>query len=436
MSIGNYILLQIILLLLHGLLTMSRVSMEGINPAKLKQKADDGDKKAIKIQKLVDNELKYTSAMRFLRLFIGFVGVAVGIANYAQPLANVIFPNGKTSLALCLSVFLITLILTVLYMLFGYTVPKRIGVKNAEALSEKLCGLNLFLSAVFVPVTAIVNGCSNVIVRIFGIDPKNNDEAVSEEDIVKMLDAGAEDGTLDADDIEYIKNVFQLEKLTAADVMTPRSAMELIDSRATDEEILKIIDESGYSRIPVYTDTVDNITGILFVRDYLLKRTQEDFKISQAINTATFVPETVHLDSLFKDMQMDHNHIVIVVDEYGGTAGLVTMEDILEELVGEIWDEQDEEIENFVKTEENCYKVLTSTQIDEFFEFFELPEDEEIESTTVNGWVTEHSGNIPQEGFSFEYKNLVVTVTKADDIRTDEVKVEVIPDQEETEDEE
>ncbi len=433
MSIQNYIIIQIILILLNGLLTMSRVSMEGINPAKLKQKADDGDKKAEKVQKLMDNELKFTSAMRFSRLFIGFIGVAMGIANFAQPFANAMSENSKA--AMCLSVFIITFVLTVLYMLLGYTVPKRIGVKHAETLSEKLCGMNLFLSALFVPITVVVNGCSNVIVRIFGIDPKNNDEAVSEEDIVKMLDAGAEDGTLDADDIEYIKNVFQLEKLTAADVMTPRSAMELIDSSASDEEILKIIDESGYSRIPVYTDTVDNITGILFARDYLFKRTQENFKTAQAINAATFVPETVHLDSLFKDMQMDHNHMVIVVDEYGGTAGLVTMEDILEELVGEIWDEQDEEIENFVKLDENTYKVLSSTSIDEFFEFFELAEDEEIESTTVNGWVTEHSGNIPQEGFSFEYKNLVVTVIKADDIRTEEVKVQVVPDTDDEEEE-
>jgi CBS domain containing-hemolysin-like protein len=201
----------------------------------------------------------------------------------------------------------------------------------------------------------------------------------------------------------------------------------LLADTATHDEIIALIVSSGYSRIPVYTDTVDNITGILYSRDYLLKHSEPDFKLQDAIFQPTFVPETVHLDSLFKEMQMDHNHIVIVVDEYGGTAGLVTMEDILEEIVGEIWDEQDEEIENFQKLHADEFKVLSTVAIDEFFEFFELDEDEEIESTTVNGWVTEVCGIIPEVGHVFEYEHLTITVTEADELRTQEITVKVNP---------
>lgn len=420
--IFNYALL----LALTSAATAARASVEEINLNKVKLKADDGDAKAAKLQNMAENAQKYSSSGRELALLCTSAATAMGIRHFAIPFAGAMFPlNAESWLSVTVSSVIITVITVFVFALLGFAVPERVVAARGEKSAEVFCGFNIFFSGVLRPFTACVKALENLVVRLFGIDPKADSDSVSQEDIVNMLDAGAEDGTIDADDIEYIKNVFQLEKLTAADVMTPRSAMELIPSDASDKDVLEIIDESGYSRIPVYTDNVDNITGILFVRDYLFKRTNEDFKMSQAVFEPTFVPETVHLDALFKDMQMDHNHMVIVVDEYGGTAGLVTMEDILEELVGEIWDEQDEEVENFVKTGENTYTVLSATPIDEFFEFFDLPEDEEIQSSTVNGWVTEHSGNIPEEGFSFDYKNLTVTVLKADDLHTEEISVTV-----------
>lgn len=426
MGLELIILLYVLLLVLTSVSTAARASIEEINLAKVKLKADDGDIKAAKLQRLADNAQKYSASGRSVALLCTAGAAAMGIRNFALPFAEAMFPsNAESWLSITVASVIITVATVFVFTVVGFAVPERIVAARGEKSAEVLCGFNGFFNCIMRPFTVCVKAFGNLTVRLFGIDPKADSDSVSQEDIVNMLDAGAEDGTIDADDIEYIKNVFQLEKLTAADVMTPRSAMELIPSNASDEEILEIIDESGYSRIPVYTDNVDNITGILFVRDYLFKRTNEDFKISQAVFEPTFVPETVHLDALFKDMQMDHNHIVIVVDEYGGTAGLVTMEDILEELVGEIWDEQDEEVENFVKTGENTYTVLSATPIDEFFEFFDLPEDEDIQSSTVNGWVTEHSGNIPEEGFSFDYKNLTVTVIKADDLHTEEISVTV-----------
>ena len=238
-----------------------------------------------------------------------------------------------------------------------------------------------------------------------------------------MLDAGADEGSLNQNDIEYIKNVFKLDGMTAEDVMTPRRALVLIPQEATDEEILEIIETEGYSRIPVYADTTDNIVGILHTRDFLLRHTREDFKLADAMFQPTFVPETAHLDVLFKDMQKEHNHIVIVVNEYGETAGIVTMEDILEEIVGEIWDERDEEIKEFVKLDDGSYRVLCTANIEDFFDFFDLEAAEEPEATTVNGWIIEQIGSIPEQGYKFDYQNLEITVTKADDLMAQEINV-------------
>ena len=187
--------------------------------------------------------------------------------------------------------------------------------------------------------------------------------------------------------------------MTAEDVMTPRRATVFLSIDADKEEILKTIETEGYSRIPVYAESKDKVIGVLFSRDYLLKHDRPDFKIEDVMFQPVFVPETMHLDALFKDMQKDHNHIVIVINEYGETAGIVTMEDILEEIVGEIWDEQDEAVEDIKKIGEHRYRVLCSANIEEFFEFFDIKPEEETESTTVNGWIIELVGNIPEKGY-------------------------------------
>ena len=209
--------------------------------------------------------------------------------------------------------------------------------------------------------------------------------------------------------------------------MTPRKSVVFIPSDATDEEIINTIAEEGYSRLPVYEEKKDNIVGILYARDYLLKRGTPGFTMEQVLFQPTFVPESAHLDALFADMQKAHNHIVVVVNEYGETAGIVTMEDILEEIVGDIWDERDEAIENFVQLSEDTYRVLCAASIEDFFEFFSLEPDEETESTTINGFIMELSGNIPEVGYVLEYKNLTISVTSADDLMTHEVQVKVHP---------
>lgn len=436
------LLLQIVLIALNAFFAATEIAVVSLNENKVKARAEDGDKKAKKMLKMIKNPTGFLSTIQVGITLAGFLGSAFAADNFSEPLTRWALKALELSEALApmvdsISVIVITLILSFFTLVFGELVPKRIAMKHAEKLADAVCGSILFLAGALKPVVWLLTVTTNGMLRLFKIDPNENEETVSEEDIVIMLDAGAEEGTLNKENIEYIKNVFELDHLTAGDIMTPRNAIELLSEDATDSEVIDLIVSSGYSRIPVYSETVDNITGILYARDYLLRHNEPEFKMSDAVFQPTFVPESVHLDALFKEMQMDHNHIVIVVDEYGGTAGLVTMEDILEEIVGEIWDEQDEEIESFQKVSTDEYKVLSNVAIDEFFDFFELDEDEEIESTTVNGWVMEKCESIPDEGHVFEYENLIITVLKADELKTLEILVKVNPKKsDEDEDEE
>ena len=329
------------------------------------------------------------------------------------------------------SVIVVTLILSYFTLVLGELVPKRIAMRHKEKLASKVCGIISGLTSVLKHLIWFLSASTNVVLRLFRIDPHEKEESVSEEDIVVMLDAGADEGTLKQDDIEYIKNVFKLERLSAADIMTQRSAVVTVSEDMSADELERVIKEEGYSRIPVYSENVDKIVGILHTRNYLLNRSNEGFELSSVLIDPYFVPETIHLDALLKDMQSEHRHMALVVNEYGQMSGIVTMEDIIEEIVGEIWDEQDEAVEPIVLVGEDEYRVESSMSIDDFFEYFSLEKSDEIESNTVNGWLSEVCGNIPEVGFAFEHENLAICVTEADEQMTHEISVKVMPVREE-----
>ena len=432
------LLLQLILILLNAFFAAAEIALLSVNEKKVRSLADEGDKKAKKLIKIIDDPTKFLSAIQVGITLAGFLGSAFAADNFADRLTGFIVSTFKVADAYVgtidtIAVILITLILSYFTLVLGELVPKRIAMKHKEKLANGVCGIISVLTTVLKPIIWFLTASTNLVLRLFGIDPHEKDEAVSEEDIVVMLDAGADEGTLDKDDIEYIKNVFKLERLSAADVMTQRNAVVAIPEDISEEELLAIIEEEGYSRIPVYSDSADKIVGVLHTRNYLLKRSAPDFKLQDVFLTPEFVPETIHLDALFKDMQSNRTHMVLVVNEYGQMSGIVTMEDIIEELLGEIWDEQDEAIESIVLIEENKYRVLSSVSIDEFFEYFSLESSDEIESNTVNGWLSEVCGNIPEVGFAFDYANLHIEVTVADEQMTHEISVEVVPQMDEDE---
>lgn len=428
------ILLQIILIALNAFFAATEIAVISLNEKKVRALAEDGNKKAVKMLKIIEEPTQFLSTIQIGITLAGFLGSAFAADNFAEVLSAAIskafnLSADNTKIINTVAVVLVTLILSYFTLIFGELVPKRIAMKHKEKLANSVCGIISFLAAVLKPIIWFLTISTNAVLRIVGIDPHEKEEPVSEEDIVLMLDAGADEGSLDHDDIEYIKNVFKLDKMTAEDVMTPRKSVISISYDASDKEILEIIEEESYSRIPVYEDNPDKIIGILHACDYLLKRNEKNFDLKSILHTPVFVPETVSLDVLFKDMQTDHNHLAVVVNEYGETSGIVTMEDILEEIVGEIWDERDEEIDEFKKIGDNTYKVLCTASLEDFREYFKLEDEEELDVSTVNGWITEITGIIPEVNYSFDYKNLTVTITKADQFMTHEIKVVVHPNE-------
>lgn len=428
------ILLQIILIALNAFFAATEIAVISLNEKKVRALAEDGNKKAVKMLKIIEEPTQFLSTIQIGITLAGFLGSAFAADNFAEVLSAAIskafnLSADNTKIINTVAVVLVTLILSYFTLIFGELVPKRIAMKHKEKLANSVCGIISFLAAVLKPIIWFLTISTNAVLRLVGIDPHEKEEPVSEEDIVLMLDAGADEGSLDHDDIEYIKNVFKLDKMTAEDVMTPRKSVISISYDASDKEILDIIEEESYSRIPVYEDNPDKIIGILHACDYLLKRNEKNFDLKSILHTPVFVPETVSLDVLFKDMQTDHNHLAVVVNEYGETSGIVTMEDILEEIVGEIWDERDEEIDEFKKIGDNTYKVLCTASLEDFREYFKLEDEEELDVSTVNGWITEITGIIPEVNYSFDYKNLTVTITKADQFMTHEIKVVVHPNE-------
>lgn len=433
-TIFRQLLLQLILIAINAFFAATEIAVVSLNSQKMKAMADDGDKKAEKIVKIIDDPTKFLSTIQVGITLAGFMGSAFAADSFGDMLAEVIILHTNatpalTSVIQTISVIFVTLVLSYFTLVLGELVPKRVAMKNKEKVAKSFCGVVSVLTHILKPVIWFLSVSTNGVLKLFGIDPNEKEETVSEEDIVTMLDAGADEGGLDEDDVEYIKNVFKLDNLTAADVMTQRSSVVAIPSDISNAELIRIIEEEGYSRIPVYEDSLDRIIGVLYAREYLLKHFDNGFEISDAMFAPKYVPETMHLDALLKEMQETHNHIAIVVNEYGVTSGVVSMEDIIEELVGEIWDELDEAIEPIKSVGEDKYRVLSTVSLDEFFTFFEMDADEESESTTVNGWVNEHAESIPEIGFTFNYENLTVTVTKADDIMSHEIEVLVHPEE-------
>lgn len=424
------LILQVVLILLNAFFAATEIAVISLNEKKVKARAEDGDKKAKTMLKMIEEPTRFLSTIQIGITLAGLLGAAFAADNFAEGLSNAIveafnIPREQAGIINTAAVVLITIILSFFTLVLGELVPKRVAMKYKEKLSEAICGIIAGLATILKPIIWLLTVSTNGILRLFGIDPHEKEDPVSEEDIVLMLDAGADEGSLDQSDITYIKNVFKLDGMTAEDVMTPRRAMVLISEDAPAQDIVSVIENEGYSRIPVYSETTDNIVGILYARDFLLRYQRPGFKLSDVMFQPTFVPETAHLDALFKDMQKEHNHIVVVVNEYGETAGIVTMEDILEEIVGDIWDESDEEVDDFTPLGDDLYSVRCSANIEDFFEFFNLEPDEETEVTTVNGWIIEKTGVIPEVGDSFDYEHLTITVTKADDLMTHEITVKV-----------
>ncbi len=428
-SILPQLLLQLVLIAVNALFAATEIAVISLNETKVRRMAEGVDRKAAKMLRMVTEPTGFLSTIQICITLAGFLGSAFAADNFSDKLVNWLINDcevsGVSPSALdTISVIIITLVLSYFTLVLGELVPKRIAMKRPEGIARAVSGLMIGMTTVLRPVIWLLTVSTNGVLRLCGIDPKDNAEEVSEEEIIMMLDEGEEAGSIESGEKELIKNVFSLNDTTAEDVMVHRSQVAFLkrdDARTT---LLNEIAESGYSRFPVYGENIDDIVGILYAKTYLTAQSRgERCEMKDFLMPPRFVHASTHINRILLDMQREHAHMAVVVDDYGGVIGIITLEDILEELVGEIWDESDEVIENIRERPDGSYDINGSTRLSDMCESVGCSIDSNAD--TVGGWVTETLGGIPASGESFECSGMLVTVEATDERRVLEVNVNV-----------
>lgn len=405
MDIGKQLLLQAFLILLNAFFAMTEIAVLSLSAPKLHHMAEGGDRTAPRLLKLVEEPSGFLSTIQVGITLAGFLGSAFAADSFSELLVDWLYNDLEVralsmSTLDALSVVLITIVLSYFTLVFGELVPKRIAMQRPMQVARLSCGAVSAVATVMRPVVWFLSLSTNAVLKLLHMNAEGEQTAVTEEEIRMMVDLGEERGTIDNVEGEWIDNVFEFGEITVREVMTHVSDLVAVPSDAVQEEVLQIIRESGRSRIPVYGKNIDDILGVLNVREFLLERGAGDETLPAAlIRPAYFVPETLRAATLFKDMQQKKRHIAVVVDEYGQTAGIVTMEDLLEEIVGSIYDESDPAEERPVQQlEENLWRAQGSAELDELSDALDMAFPEDADFDTLNGLVFSQLNHIPRDG--------------------------------------
>ena len=386
----------------------------------------EGNKKAKKIKKMLENPSNFLSTIQIGITLAGFLSSAFASETFASKLApvlNDLVPAIGISAWNSISIIIITLILSYFTLIFGELVPKRIAMKYSEKISFATIGVIRAIAFLTYPFVKFLTFSTNVVSKIFGVS-SNEEETVTEEEIRMMVDVGKEKGTIDQSEGEMINNVFEFNDKTVSEIMVPRTKIFALDMNLSISKVIEEISEDfRYSRVPVYDETIDEIKGIVYVKDILVSTKNKNVKIKNLIKEAYYVPETKPVNELFSELRKNRKQIAIVVDEYGGTAGIVTMEDILEEIVGEIYDEYDVVEKSYEKIDENTYMINGSLSISDVEKILEI-EIPEGDYDTISGYLIEELGRIPDEKEKpvIETEKVTYKVEKIKDMRIVKIK--------------
>lgn len=420
------LLLQLVLIFLSACYAAAEVALLSLNSTKLHHDAEEGDPAAAKLLRMTDAPARTLSTIQVCITLCGFLGAALTATQFAPRLAGAILSAGAgidAGVLNVLCVILITFLLSYLTLCLGTLVPKRLAMKNPEAIARRSLLLLEVSAVIFRPFVMLLNAATHGILRLCGIDPNAAEDEVTEDDIRMMVDIGGENGAIEEAEKEMIENIFEFNNSTAEEVMTHRTDVTSIWVDDTEDEILRTICDSGLSRFPVYNENMDDIIGILNTRDFLLNAQSDNPKSLRALlREAYFVPETVQADQLFRNMQVKKIHMAIVVDEYGGMSGIVTMEDLLEEIVGNIYDEFDKQTEaEIVRAGDNTWRISGSTPLKDVNDALDLslPEDEDYD--TLGGLIFSQFTTIPQDGSTpdLDCFGLHIHVEKLEDHRVE-----------------
>lgn len=387
------IIMLFCLILLNAFFAMTEIAFVSLNDAKIDLLAKSGDKKAQKIKKLLDVPSKFLATIQIGVTLAGFLSSAFAAESFADDLAPLLTPLLGSS-AKNIAIILVTILLSFFTLIFGELVPKRLGMKNHEKIAFATVGIIRAISIILAPFVKILTFATNAVSKLFGVT-ESDEEVVTEEEIRMMVDAGEEKGAIEEEEKEMINNVFEFNDISVSAIMTPRNDIFALDLNITVSELFdELENDRTYSRIPVYDEDQDDIKGILYVKDVLNK--PKDTKIADLIREPFYVPETMKINELFDALKLQKTQIAIVVDEYGGTAGLVTMEDVLEEIVGDIFDEYDE-IENLYEAiDENTYIFDAGITIYDLSKVLDI-DIEEGDYDTLSGYFLELLGRMPKE---------------------------------------
>ena len=436
--IGRQLLLQLLLILVNAFFAASEISVVSLNVNKLKKEAEEGDVKAAKMLKLVETPTSFLSAIQIGITLAGFLGSAFAADNFSERLVRWIvddlqFTAISEEALDTLAVVAITLILSFFTLVLGELVPKRIGMRFPFQVAKFTTPVVRVVAVILKPVIWLLSVSTAGVLLLFGIKDKGNEEKVTEDDIRLMADVGEETGAIDPMEREMIDNIFEFDNSVAKHVMTHTVDVVSISVDAEEQEIIDCIAECGFSRIPVWEDTPENVIGILIAKEYFINlRSEQPRPLREILRAPRFVPETVACNALFSEMQTNQNHMAIVVDEYGGIAGIVTMEDLIEEIVGNIYDESDEAVleeDEISEIEQGVWRIAGQTELDRVCETLDIELPEEVDAVTFGGLVFRHLTEIPDDGSSFEIEcyGLHILVDKFVDRRVESAVVTKLP---------
>ncbi|MCL2083814.1 MAG: hemolysin family protein [Oscillospiraceae bacterium] len=402
------LLILSLLILLSAYFAATETAFSSLNRIRIKNMSENGLKRAALVLTLHDDYDKLLSTILVGNNIVNLSAASISTVLFIKHLGDI---GAMAS----------TIAITAVVIIFGEIIPKSLAKETPEKFALFSAPLLCFFILLLTPVNYSFAQMKRLLRAAFKTAP--DDRAITERELLTIVEEAEQEGAINEEDKQLIHNAIEYNDLKVDDILTPRMSIVGMPNGIPAAEMAELFLETGYSRLPVYDESIDNIIGIVHLRDafdYLIK---EGTSFSGIVSPAVFVAPTTRISELFKLLQKEKCHMAIVTDEYGGTAGLVTMEDILEELVGEIWDESDEVIEEFVPYGDHSYKVICSADIDEMFDYFRLKG--ESEASTVGGWIMEMLGKIPEEGDTFAYENITVTVHKTEHRRALECTVSV-----------
>ncbi|MBQ7409894.1 MAG: HlyC/CorC family transporter [Clostridia bacterium] len=438
------LILLFILILANAYFAAAEIAFISLNDAKLDVQVKEGNKKAKSIKKILENPSKFLATIQIGITLAGFLSSAFASEAFASELAPVLhgwIPYLSLEVWNSISIVLITIVLSYFTLILGELVPKRIAMKYYEKIAFGTVGVIKAIATFTAPFVKFLTFSTNVVSKLFGVS-ETEEETVTEEEIRMMVDVGEEKGIIEKEEREMINNVFEFNDTVVSEIMVPRTEIYAVDMNLSISKVIEeITDDTDfrYSRIPVYDETIDEIKGVVYIKDILLSTKNKNVKIKNLVKEAYYVSETKPVNELFEELRKNRKQIAIVVDEYGGTAGVVTMEDILEEIVGEIYDEYDEVKMVYEKIDENTYVLNGSMSVSEVEKVLDIsiPEGD---YDTISGYLIEELGRIPKEKEKpiIETPSVVYKVEKTKDMRIVKIKackVEILPDEDEEENE-